>query len=188
MPAISLVILSVLGLSLVALTIPVSITLSFAYSERLSTEVSLSWWLNWVRFGSGGDKSGRGRAWKKLALGIPRKKALGLRLLRLMRSLLRCGRFSRLDLWATIGLDNPADTGRLWGAYCALANVCPLPRNVTLNVKPDFEKTIIEGAGCCIVRIIPLQILTILVLFCLSRPALRTAWALIRPNSSKLKS
>ena len=180
MPALILLILSVFALGLVALAVPVSITFSFAYSDRLSTQISLSWWLNWIKFDSGGSSSGPKGDWVKRTRGIPDKKALVVRFLQLLRSVLRCGRLNRLDIRARIGLNNPADTGRFYGAYCALANSCPLPERISLRVKPDFEQTVLEGTGIAVIRITPLRLLIVLFLFCVSRPALRTAWALIR--------
>lgn len=185
MSVIILLILSVFTLGLIALTVPVSITLSFAYSDRLSTQVSLSWWLNWIKFDSGAASSGPKRDWVKWIRGIPDKRALSIRFLRLLRSVLRCGRLSRLDLRARIGLDNPADTGRFYGAYCALTNSCQLPEKISLRVMPDFERTILEGTASAVIRITPLRVLIVLFLFCVSRPALRTVWALVRTKELK---
>lgn len=96
--------------------------------------------------------------------------------LRMIRNLLRRIRIRDLALEIRLGLDDPADTGRLWGAVGPLAALlAPLPA-ARVSIEPDFggEAFEIEGRGH--VRVIPIQLLAVIARFLLA-PATRRALA-----------
>lgn len=90
------------------------------------------------------------------------------RLVRLARDLLRCLHVRRLSLDVRLGLDDPADTGRLWGLVAPLASLLAPPPRTRIAITPDFTAQVFEMECRGQVRIVPLQLLAFGLLFLLS--------------------
>ena len=105
-------------------------------------------------------------------------KGFGRRALKLARDLLRHTQVQTLDLDIRLGLDDPADTGRLWGVVGPLAALLPLPPVARIAITPDFAAEVLEVEGQGQIRIIPLQWLAVILLFALSPTTLRALRAL----------
>lgn len=95
------------------------------------------------------------------------------RLLVLVRALLRRTRVRDLRLAVRFGLDDPADTGRLWAWAGPLAAALALPPVARLAIEPDFASEIFEIDGQARVCIIPIQWLSAILVFLLSPQTLR---------------
>jgi hypothetical protein len=175
----------VLGLSMTLLAIPVwvSYTLSWHRAFRIDATVQWAFGLVNVKIPGGDPKVSskpvdvpkfkdqrRDRSQKARGniLLAARQAALRARILRFARDLWRALRKRDVDLRVRLGLGDPADTGQLW-AVCgplsaALANV----RDVTVAVEPDFLNQTFEVDGRGTVRVIPLQILCLVAALLLS--------------------
>lgn len=74
-----------------------------------------------------------------------------------------------------VGLDDPADTGRLWAvlgpAVIVAARVLP-----NLRVDMDFERPRVDFEGYAHVVFVPLELVFIVLALVLSPPVLRAAW------------
>jgi hypothetical protein len=100
------------------------------------------------------------------------------RLLRLAGDLIRSIRVRELGLDLRLGLDDPADTGRLWAVVGSLAAIPALPPNTRLAVVPCFTGAAFEMEGQGRLRVIPLQVMAVILAFVLSPATLRALLAL----------
>lgn len=100
--------------------------------------------------------------------------------LRFMRDMARCVRFVSLHVAGRFGLDNPFDTGRLWGTFCALTGFLHGVERVRLRVEPDFDEAVFELDGRGEIRIIPATLFLPFIRFVLAPATLRAAWSASR--------
>lgn len=152
---------------------------------------SLGWLFGLVRLRFG-ERKGRTRSAPKRAKARQRRKRGGarrmmailrvegfaVRLLRLARDLLRHVRIHYLSMAVRLGLDDPADTGRLWaalGPVAALVAMLPVAR---ITIEPDFASETFEVDGEGRLRLVPIQLLFIVLVFLLSPRTLRVLRAL----------
>ncbi|MBM3265162.1 MAG: DUF2953 domain-containing protein [candidate division Zixibacteria bacterium] len=179
----------------VLLAIPVTIAFSFRYPEQAQAGVTVSWIRTWFRYDSRTPRRSSKKkkptqirpfwktspeTWFLRARRIPGKKELGLRLLQLFFALIRCMRLYRFSATGRIGLNNPADTGLLWGAYSALSGGIKPSNRITLDIRPDFEKAVFVIDGHGVVHIFPLHVAGVCIGFLLCRPVWRAVWSIAR--------
>ena len=70
-------------------------------------------------------------------------------------------------------MDDPADTGRLWGVVGPLAALLATSRAMQVSIQPDFAAEVFEYQGRGYISVIPLQVLALLLAFALSPVTLR---------------
>ncbi|MDE2825662.1 MAG: DUF2953 domain-containing protein [Gemmatimonadota bacterium] len=97
--------------------------------------------------------------------------------LRFLRDMARCVRFVSLHVAGRFGLDNPCDTGRLWGTFCALTGFLHGADRVRLRVEPDFDEAVFELDGRGEIRVIPVTLFLPFIRFVLAPATLRAAWS-----------
>jgi hypothetical protein len=107
-------------------------------------------------------------------LALVQVEGFGSRLLRLARDLFRRIRIQELSLRIRLGLDDPADTGRLWAVVGPLAALPGLRR---VAIEPEFAAEIFELDGRGRIRIVPLRLLSVLLRFALSPVTLHALYA-----------
>lgn len=100
--------------------------------------------------------------------------------LRFMRDMARCVRFVSLHVAGRFGLDNPFDTGRLWGTFCAFTGFLHGVERVRLRIEPDFDEAVFELDGRGEIRIIPATLFLPFIRFVLAPATLRAAWSASR--------
>lgn len=88
----------------------------------------------------------------------------------LVRDLLRTVRLERLLLRGQVGLDDPADTGRLYGLVVPVlfATRWAWPPSAVVSVTPVFDRACLEGEADIALEVVPVRLLP---------PALRFGWA-----------
>jgi hypothetical protein len=127
-------------------------------------------------------QAGRGKA--RTAIVFMRSPGMPARLLRLTRDVWRQLRVRQLYLHLTFGLDDPADTGQLFGALApALIQADRLSR-LDLQVHPDFSQPILLVNGRGQVRVIPLAIIGAMIAFLMSPTCWRGFVAAAKANKS----
>mgnify|MGYP002713027238 CR=1 FL=1 len=97
---------------------------------------------------------------------------------RLLQQLAHAVHWRTLRLHVLFGLDDPADTGCLWGVLGPLSTGL-LPAHADVVIRPTFEGPVFAFQGTAEVRIVPLRIARVLLVFALSPAtwrALRPAW------------
>jgi hypothetical protein len=95
---------------------------------------------------------------------------------RLLQRLAHAVHWRTLRLHVLFGLDDPADTGCLWGVLGPLSTAL-FPAHADVVIQPTFEGPVFAFQGTAEVRVVPLRIARVLLLFALS-PA---TWRALRP-------
>ena len=191
-----------LGLVMALLAVPVHLAFNVRRLERTEGSATVLWLFGLVRIpvpvkgkpkdaetggrlnkqpespGRSKRKSG-GRGFRKFLIVI-RNGPFRRRVFRLIGDLAGAVKASGLQFHAVAGLDDPADTGMLWGAAYPLLAALNLPYSGAVSVRPDFTEETFQFAGSGSVRVIPLQVFFIVVFFILSPTTLRMIW-ILRP-------
>ena len=94
-------------------------------------------------------KDGRGRRWAARPGRVIRSAP------DLLVGLLKPIHLERFKVDADIGLEDPADTGHLFGLIQALDAVRPRPRAISIDVRPDFTGPRASGEVFAALRFIP---------------------------------
>lgn len=111
-------------------------------------------------------------------MSVLRTEGFVARVWRLLRDLLQRIQVQDLSLEARIGLDDPADTGRLWGFVGPLVAVLPLPSAANVAIAPDFQAQTFEFSSEGQIRLVPIRLLWTALLFLLSPVTLRALYML----------
>jgi hypothetical protein len=101
------------------------------------------------------------------------------RLLLFFKDALRAVHIRRLALRLRFGLDDPADTGMLWGAAGQFMSLLPASSKAKVDVGLSFEGPCLEFDATGRLRLFPVEVLLVAVLFLFSPATLRAAWALL---------
>lgn len=195
MDAVPAAVAALLGLPVLLLAVPVGVAFRVQGPKEFVGQLTVSWLFGLVRFGipvpwsagrrspaaSERTRSGRSRP-KRRARGaggrfmaVMSDRAFRSRALRLVSDLARAARFEQLALRLRLGLGDPADTGRLWALLGPLGAAVGNLRDAQVRLEPDFAEPALEfqAQGRC--RLLPLQVVALIVAFALSPSALR-AW------------
>jgi hypothetical protein len=100
------------------------------------------------------------------------------RLIRLLRRLRGCIHIRQLRLQVLMGLDDPADTGQLWGIVGPLTLALPVPAGANVAIQPEFTGATFQVDGEGSIRIVPIEIIGTLIAFAFSPVTLRALYAL----------
>ncbi|MEW5942782.1 MAG: DUF2953 domain-containing protein [Pseudomonadota bacterium] len=119
------------------------------------------------------DKSRTGRA--RHFIQALKSKGFLRRLLKLAIDLIKRIHVRRIVLHARIGLDDPADTGRLWAVVGPVAGVLAIRRGADIAIEPDFAAAVFEVNAEGEVRVVPIALIFVTLAFLLSPATLRAA-------------
>lgn len=134
-------------------------------------------------------RAGRGAVRRRRdVFAVLRTPGLIRRTARLLGDLSRAMRPRRFRLELVIGMEDPADTGRLWGLLAPLRllfGVRSLGKasNISVEITPDFVGPRFSGYSCASVRFVPLQLIGLLAGFALSGPVMRAARTYLRRSA-----
>jgi len=111
------------------------------------------------------------------------------RLIYLLRDLVQSSRPRRLRVQFVIGMDDPADTGRLWGVLAPLRFLfgkrsIGKESNVSIELTPDFSGPRFKGYSCASVQFVPLKMIRLVLGFFFSAPVFRAATMLIQRSGA----
>lgn len=205
LPVILSIIAGLLLLSLLILAIPVTVTFSVQRRETFTNQFTIGWLFGRLRYAPQRVDRAKGKnrvahqekkTVKKtvptepetaparrpldLAKAILKTRGFVKRTIRLLQTLIGAIRLRTIQMKGRIGLNDPYDTGRLWGLFSALTGVIHMKQQVLIQFEPDFNHPALEIDGHGIIRIIPLQMIAITTLFLLSPPTIRATWAAIK--------
>ena len=190
-----------LALGTALLAVPVHILFSFRRAERVEGSATAVWFFGLIRVpipikrekpdpkpSQPVEKPGEAKAANPKSAGWGLQKPLAVirngpfrrRVIQFITDMAGAIKVSEAKFHAVAGLDDPADTGMLCGAMYPLLAALNLPRSSAVSIQPDFTGEIFQFTGSGNVRIVPLEVLFILVLFILSPPALKMIW-IIKP-------
>ncbi|MDD3448904.1 MAG: hypothetical protein PHF72_07730 [Gammaproteobacteria bacterium] len=180
------ILLALLAGLLALLAVPLELAFSVRRDGvRREGRGSLRWLFGLVRVRLGGPgrpaarrprarRPRRGGGGARRMLALVQVEGFGSHLLRLARDLFRRIRIQELGLRVRLGLDDPADTGRLWAVVGPLAALPGLRR---ITIEPEFAAGTFELDGRGRIRIVPLRLLSVLLRFALSPVTLRALYA-----------
>ncbi len=100
------------------------------------------------------------------------------RLIRFASDILGSIRVRALRIRGRLGLDDPADTGRVWSFVGPLTAILASVPGTDIEVDPDFESASLSLDGTGAIRIIPIEVFAAFASFILSQATLRALWAL----------
>lgn len=148
---------------------------------------TVHWLFGWVRIPLGGrrrkastkpvqgaarHRKGPRRSGHRLMAALEAE-GFARRVLTLIHDLLRRIRIHELTLEGSVGLDDPADTGRLWGVLGPLVAVSALLPVVHIALEPRFTAEGIDVHAHSRLRFIPLAVLFVMMRFLLSPSTVR---------------
>jgi len=176
---------------LALLSIPVDLAFSLQRdAHRREARGTLSWFFGLARVDLG--KSGAGQEEGKPASHSNKRRQRGrgrrmsaflrsegcaLRVLKLARDLLRRIHVRNFNLQLQLGLDDPADTGRLWAIVGPLAAMLTLLPSSRIAIEPEFTSAACDLDCNGDIRLIPIQLLSVVLLFVMSPVTLRQWYA-----------
>lgn len=96
---------------------------------------------------------------------------------RLLRELVTSFRVSALSIELTVGTGDPADTGVLFGRVQAAMPATYAVERLDVDIHPDFDREILEGAGELRLRARPLRVAWVLLSYVLSPTTIRAVLA-----------
>jgi hypothetical protein len=100
------------------------------------------------------------------------------RLIGFASDLLRSIRVRSVRIRGRLGLEEPADTGRVWSFVGPLTAILAAIPGTDIEIDPDFEHATLSLDGTGEVRIIPVEVFVAVISFVLSHATLRALWAL----------
>lgn len=101
------------------------------------------------------------------------------RIVRLLKDLLRTVHVHRFGVHARFGLDDPADTGQLWGMAGPLAALLSHSRSVHVHLEPEFTAETFDLDSEGHIRMIPIQIIFVILTFLISPATLRAVKVMV---------
>ena len=185
------------------LAIPVSLVVDIERSARLRSRLRVHWLFGLVDVDLAGQRPRRAstvrssseegqppRAGSRparprlaegpaIALALVRTDGLVGRILRLFRDVLSQVSFQAVYLRVEFGLDDPADTGRLYGTLAPFV-VAATSMGFDVRCLPDFQDARLQGSCGGQMRVRPISLLGVVIGFLCSPPmlrAIRAVWA-----------
>jgi hypothetical protein len=171
-----------------ALWVPLDLSLTIDTTREKRFTLGLAWLFGAIRIriGEGARKPKAGekkkaegrRRWP--ALQILRTRGMAAATAKLGRRILRCLEIRDFRGDFLIGLDDPADTGMLFGALIPAAIALSSLTGNPFTIRPSFEGRVFEGRTGATLRLSPLRALWAITRFAFSVPALRALKRVVR--------
>jgi hypothetical protein len=195
-----LLIIAILLTLLLVLAVPITVAFKVDRLKEIKGQVSFYWLFGLVRFRIGfpsipkaepehkrkpKKKTGKhktgGNARRVFAL--LKRSAFRQHGVRFVKDVLRAIHAHDLYLRLRIGLDDPADTGRLWALVGPIAGVAINLRSAEVRIEPEFLAPVFEVKSHGELRLIPLQFIALVTAFIVS-PTTLHAWRTLRQSNA----
>ncbi len=152
-------ILGLLLFILLLLAVPLGLEFQFSRYGTLEGHVRIRWAFGLLRFEL--PISGEGETQPDQLKGIDLKG--GAPPIRLITRLWRALEIRDLHLYLRLGLEDPADTGRLWGLFGPLSGMLYACADAEVDLVPEFMRPCLEFEAAGEIRVVPLRIIAILI-------------------------
>jgi hypothetical protein len=189
----SMILIGVLLLLVLLLAIPVTLNFRISVAHGVSRDLEVVWGFGLVRYrrvGSltlrGRSRGRRGKVSPRVAkrspdaggrfLALARQRNVRRRLMRYLRDLWRTVRKEDLSLSVRMGLDDPADTGKMWALLGPVSGMLSNVRGVKVDLEPDFSEEVFELEGAGTLRVVPARVIGISIGLLLSRSIWSAIW------------
>lgn len=180
-------VLAFLLLIIALLAIPLTLVYQFTWREHWQGEVELQWLFGLLHVRipvspaktppaerKARPKQSRRTKTKAKSKTNPiaalRQRSFRQRIVKFMRDLWRAIHKRDICLHMQIGLDDPADTGRLWAFAGPVSALLANNQEVQVDIQPNFADAVLELTSSGNIRIIPVQILALTIALLLSPP------------------
>ena len=167
------------------LTIPIALNYQMSWRGAWQGEIKLYWAFGLVHLRipvsatqttpSQTEQVSRTRRSKKRSaskesnpLAAIRQRTFRRRVLRFIREFWHAIQKRDLDLRIRIGLDDPAETGQLWAILGPLAGMLANVRQASIGIEPEFSASTFELNSSGYIRVIPVQMLYLILALFLS--------------------
>jgi hypothetical protein len=180
-------------LLVVILAIPFEVIFKVQRNQETQSDIAIRWLFGVVRFPVAKEPSEKVAARKtnkKKAQKKPKTKQANFRaiknlflnarfryrLIKFIKDIFKSIHIASFYLRIRLGLDDPADTGRLW-AYLGPAVVyLSNASNTAIQLEPDFQLETFNYDGSGKIRIVPLQVIFTVLAFILSPVTIHALW------------
>jgi hypothetical protein len=182
----------VLALIITLLAIPFEIIFKIQREKEFHSDVEVRWLFGVVRFAVPGKsqrkpdkkpakdkkqkkankKSANGKAIKDLLLNA----RFRYRAIKFVKDVFKSMQIAAFYMHIRLGLDDPADTGRLWALLGPLAIILSNLSNARVMLEPDFQEETVYLDGKGRVRIVPLQVIFTILAFVFSPITISAMW------------
>ena len=98
------------------------------------------------------------------------------RLIKFVKDVFKTIHIASFYLRVRLGLDDPADTGRLWAYLGPLAMYLSNLSNATIYLEPDFQTETLDFDGSGRIRFVPLQVIFTMLAFVFSPVTIHALW------------
>lgn len=187
-----------LALIVILLAIPFDVIFKIHRQEELSSDVVVRWLFGVVQFNIPAEKERQ--ATKKSYQPKKKKKAekksansqtikdllwnarFRYRLFKFVKDIFKTIHIAGFYLRIRLGLDDPADTGRLWALCGPLSVFLSNLSNATVDLQPDFQTQTVYLDSYGMIRIVPLQVIFTVLAFIFSPITIRAILAVSKSN------
>ena len=187
------------ALVIALLAVPFEINFNIQRQEVFRSDVAVRWLFGLVRFRVPGKSvqkpqkkklpkiKRKAKARKKSANGKAIKGLLWnarfrYRAIQFVKDLFKSIHIATFYLRIRLGLDDPADTGRLWAVLGPLAVFLAALSNATVQLQPDFQSESLNLDSSGEVRIVPLQVIFTVLAFVFSPITIQALWTAFKPG------
>ena len=169
------------------LAVPFDVAFQVSRDGTFSSRLRVGWMFNLVGKDLGGRKKPRGerpdkerkRPRVKPFLAMFRARGFPRRLLRYVRDVLRTVHVRELEADLRVGLSDPADTGMLFALIGPAAVYLRAITPLDIRVQSDFQQAVFQGHFKGDLRVFPIQLLAVTVVFACSPATLRGIKAMV---------
>jgi hypothetical protein len=184
-----------LSLIVILLAMPVTVMYQFSWQETPTADVRLNWAFGLVRADVSPNRTGPKRSNQKAAgkkdpgrRKSTRRKArivngirqpmFRRRILRFVSDVWHAIEKKNVKLRVRLGLGDPADTGQLWAALGPLSGMLANSRDIRVAIEPDFLDATLDVEGSGTIRVVPMQLVIIVLGLLVSPPIWRGVLAM----------
>lgn len=167
------------------LAIPVTMTYRLSWKQSFSGDLKLRWAFGLIRTGASSDRvksqsadaeaaepkvgqGGRSSGRKPNVLAAIRRRSFRRRMIKFLSDIWFAVRKTNVRLLVRLGLGDPADTGQLWAVIGPITGLFAGSGGVSVAMEPDFLDSTFELDSSGTIRLVPLQLIYIVLALLLS--------------------
>lgn len=201
------ILIGIIVLPIVLLTIPLDIEYTYDSQAKLTSQIRISWLFGLVRIKSNSSIKEQKSAARmaslrvketsklrkpampkrksgKILLAVMTSEGLLRRVFRLLYEVLTVAKIKQLQASVKFGLDDPADTGRLYGSLAPAFSILYAIPQVNFVAMPLFDRIGIDANMRTCIRVVPIHYIKAVLLFVFTKEFLRAVRAVIKVRYS----
>lgn len=191
------VVIIVVALIVALLAIPFDVKFKIQRQEEFYSDIAVQWLFGLVKLNTSSqrrhepDKTGKITKIKKtkkkrtnarVAKDLLWNARFRYRFFKFVKDMIKAIHIASFYVRVRLGLDDPADTGRLWALLGPLSVLLSNLSHSKVQLQPDFETEIVYLDSKGHIRIVPLQVIFTIFAFLLSPTTISALWATFSSN------